>query len=105
MHGTDPVHVQLLSHCLQPSREVKLSLDLFAIVIVHKIGVQGLKVIVLEHGQVLSLELSQKVAEIHSSVESDPVILSVKNEPRGDEVLCENLVWNSLVFMSLEFEA
>jgi len=37
----------------------------------------------------LSLKLPKKIAKINSSVESDPMIFSVKNQTRSDEVFGE----------------
>lgn len=52
----------------------------------------------------LALELSQEVAKIDTTVESDPVVFSVKNEAGGDKVLGEYLVWNSFIFVPFELK-
>jgi hypothetical protein len=89
MHGTDPVNVKLFGDSFETTREIKFSFDFLAIVIVDEVGVQRLQVVVLKHGQKLTLQLSKEVAEIYTTVKGDPMIFSVQHETRSDEVFCE----------------
>ena len=53
----------------------------------------------------LALKLSEQVPEIYPAVKSDPMVFSVKNKARGDKVLGEYLVWNSLILVPFKLKS
>ena len=53
----------------------------------------------------LPLELSKQVAKINTSVESDPMVFSVKNKAWSDQVLGEYLVWNSFILVPFKLKS
>ena len=81
MHRANAINVEVLSHGFETAREVQLPLDLLAVVIVHEVSVQRLQEVILKIGKMSSLQEAKQITKVNSTMESDPVVLWVEDEP------------------------
>jgi len=105
MHGSNSIKTNLPRYLGQSTLDIQLPHELFTVVVVLEEELQFVQKQLLVGWQRHTSHVLQQVAEVDATREGDPVGPGIQDKPAGDEVLCEQEVGNSFLFVLCEVQA